>query len=60
MLYLKEANMRDLEQEYEFVTNTPENEKGFTNPGAGCIKDEFTYKILPGFINAAKGIGIQE
>ena len=56
MLYLKEANMEDLEQEYEFVTNTPENEKGFTNPGAGCTKDEFTYKILPGYIDAAKGI----
>ena len=60
MLYLKEANMKDLEQEYEFVTNTPENEKGFTNPGAGCTKDEFTYKILPGYINAAEGIGLQE
>ena len=60
MLYLKEANRKDLEQEYEFVTNTPRNENGFTNPGAGCSKDEFTHKILPGYINGAKGIGLQE
>lgn len=60
MLYLKEANMEDLEQEYEFVTSTPENETGFTNPEAGCTKDEFTHKILPGYIDAAKGIGLQE
>ena len=58
MLYLKEANMEDLEQEYAFVTSTPENENGFTNPGAGCDKDEFAHKILPGYINGAKGIGL--
>ena len=58
MLYLKEANREDLEQEYAFVTSTPENENGFTNPGAGCDKDEFAHKILPGYINGAKGIGL--
>ena len=58
MLYLKEANMEDLEQEYAFATSTPENENGFTNPGAGCDKDEFAHKILPGYINGAKGIGL--
>ena len=60
MLYLKEANMDDLEQEYAFITNTPENENGFTNPGAGCSKDEFVNTILPGYIDAAKGIGLRE
>lgn len=58
MLYLKEANREDLEQEYAFVTSTPENENGFTNPGAGCDKDVFAHKILPGYINGAKGIGL--
>ena len=58
MLYLKEANREELEQEYAFVTSTPENENGFTNPGAGCDKDEFAHKILPGYINGAKGIGL--
>jgi hypothetical protein len=31
MLYLKEANLEDLEKEYEFITNTPADENGFTN-----------------------------
>lgn len=60
MLYLKEANREDLEREYAFVTSTPENENGFTNPGYRCTKDEFTHKILPGYINGAKGIGLPE
>ena len=29
MLYLKEANAEDIEKEYEFITNRPENENGF-------------------------------
>ena len=58
MVYLKEANLEDIEKEYEFITNTPENEHGFTNSGAGCSRDEFEEKILPGYINAAKGIGL--
>lgn len=60
MLYLKEANMEDMEKEYEFITNTPEYENGFTNPGSGCSKEAFENLILPGCINAAKGIGLQE
>ena len=31
MLYLKSANLEDIEKEYEFITNTPSNENGFTN-----------------------------
>ena len=60
MLYLKEANVEDIEKEYEFVTNTPKNENGFTNSAAGCSKAEFVAKILPGYMTAAKGIGLPE
>lgn len=60
MLYLKEANMEDIEKEYEFITNTPENEDGFTNGAAGCSREEFENKILPGYIHAARGIGLPE
>ena len=55
MLCLREANMEDLEQEYVFITNTPANENGFTNPHAGCSREEFEQKILPGYIDAARG-----
>lgn len=60
MLYLKEASLEDVEKEYEFITNTPKNENGFTNPAAGCSREEFESYILPCFINAAKGIGVPE
>lgn len=60
MLYLKEAAMEDMEKEYEFITNTPRNENGFVNSAAGCSRDEFKDKILPGYINAGKGIGLPE
>ncbi len=30
MLYLKEANFQDIEKEYEFITELPTNENGFT------------------------------
>lgn len=60
MLYLKEANMEDIEQEYDFIANTPENENGFTNPAFGCSRVFFETVILPGYINSAKGIGLPE
>lgn len=60
MLYLKEANREDIEKEYEFITNTPENENGFTNSDFGCSREEFENEILPKYLNRAKGIGLQE
>ena len=52
MLYLKSANLEDIEKEYEFITNTPSNENGFTNFASGCSRKEFEIKIVPGYINA--------
>lgn len=60
MLYLKEANREDIEKEYEFITNTPENENGFCNRHFGCSREEFENEILPKFLNHAKGIDLQE
>ena len=60
MLHLKEANMKDIEKEYEFITNTPEDENGFTNSGFGCSREDFENKILPDYINSAKGVGLPE
>ena len=60
MLYLKSANLEDIEKEYEFITNTPSNENGFTNFASGCSRKEFEIKILPGYINAEKGIDLAD
>lgn len=58
MLYLKEANTEDIEKEYEFITNRPENENGFENHNFGCSREAFENEILPKFINYSKGIGL--
>lgn len=60
MLCLKEANLEDMEKEYQFITNTPEEENGFTNPDAGCTRDDFRDHILPGYLRAARGEGLPE
>ena len=60
MLCLKEANLEDMEKEYQFITNTPAEENGFTNPDAGCTRDDFRDHILPGYLRAAKGEGLPE
>jgi hypothetical protein len=46
MLYLKETNYEDIEKEYEFITQLPENENGFVNPDYGCTFEEFKDNIL--------------
>lgn len=58
MLYLKEANWDDMEKEYEFITNLPANENGFTNPDFGVTRDEFENTVLPRYLNYARGIGL--
>jgi len=60
MLYLKEANLNDIEKEFDFITNTPENEKGFTNSHYGCTREDFEKNILPGYIKASKGIDLPD
>ena len=42
MIYLKEANIEDAQKEYEFITQLPEDENGFTNRDFGCSYEEFT------------------
>jgi predicted acetyltransferase len=60
MLFLREANYNDIEKEYDFITNTPADENGFTNPSCGCSHEEFVNRILPNIIDAASGKGLPE
>jgi len=60
MLYIKEANIEDVTQEFIFITILPEDENGFTNPDYGCTKDQFENSVLPGYIESSKGIGLPE
>ena len=58
MLYLKEANFQDIEKEYEFITELPINENGFTNPDYGVSRIDFENIVLPRIINNSKGIDL--
>lgn len=60
MLFLREANLEDIEKEFELITITPEDENGFTNPNFGCSKEDFKNKILPNYIKVSKGIDLPE
>jgi predicted acetyltransferase len=55
MLYLKEANYEDIEKEYKFIKQLPEDENRFTNPNFGCSFEDFKNNILQAYIDHAAG-----
>lgn len=60
MLYLKEANVEDVEEEYAFIKDLPADENGFTNNDCGVEKEEFLNTVLPRMINHSKGIDLPD
>ena len=60
MLYLKEANWEDREEEFTFLTQMPQDENGSINPCFGMTQGEFFTQGLPQMIDNAKGIGLPE
>ncbi len=59
MLYLKPANFKDIQQEYDVITHLPENENGFTNDHSNCTFEAFQNQILPAMIDASKGMNLK-
>ena len=59
MIYLKPANLEDAEKEYDFIRQLPEDENGFTNTNFDCSHEDFVERILPGYIDKSKGIGLK-
>ncbi len=55
MLYLKEANYEDIEKEYLFVKDMPEEENGLTNPWFGVPWEDFKEKAIKEMIDFSKG-----
>lgn len=58
MLYLKEANIKDIEKEYKAIIQIPKNENNYINDYYNCSKEEFKNVILPEMIEHSKGINI--
>lgn len=60
MLYLKPANLKDVEKEWKFVAAVPEDENGFTNSNHNISFEDFQNTALPAMINFSKGIGLPQ
>ena len=60
MLYLKEANYEDIEKEYLFVRDMPEDENGMTNKWHGISREEFGRVALKEMIAFQKGENLPE
>lgn len=60
MLQLKRANLEDIEREYLFVHDLPEDENDFTNSWHGVSRADFEAAALPEMIAWSKGEGLPE
>lgn len=58
MIYLKEANCKDFQKEYEYISSLASEENGFTNDNYGCTEMDFK-KVLQNFIDNSKGINLK-
>ncbi len=55
MIKLIETNFEDLEKEWEFVRDMPEDENGLTNSWPGISREDFENTALPRMIKDSKG-----
>lgn len=58
MLLLRELNIDDIEKEYLYIKELPENENGFTNKYFGVSKDDFLNTVFPTMLRHSKGIDL--
>ena len=55
MIFLKKANPEDLEKEWMFVREMPEDENGLLNSWSGVSRDVFRSKALPEMLAFSEG-----
>lgn len=60
MIYVKEANIEDIEKEWLFVKDMPEDENGLTNEWSGISRTDFENKALPQMLAYSKGEGLPD
>ncbi len=60
MLKLKEANAEDIEKEWLFVKDMPEDENGVLNSWHGVSREDFETKALPEMLRMQKGEGLED
>ncbi len=60
MIYLKKLNREDMEKEWQFVRDMPEDENGLTNAYHGVSLEDFQRRVLPEMLSFAEGTGLPE
>ena len=55
MIYLKKANAGDLEKEWKFIRDMPEDENGMTNSWHGVSLEDFRDKAFPQMMDFQDG-----
>lgn len=60
MRYLKKANRQDLEKEWAFVRDIPEDENGFGNKWHGVSREDFENITLEKMLASAEGRNLPE
>ena len=60
MICLKKANPEDLEKEWLFVREMPEDENGLTNAYHGVSLEDFRSRVLPEMLAFAEGTNLPE
>ena len=60
MIFLKKANPEDMEKEWLFVREMPEDENGLINAYHGVSREAFRDKVLPEMLAFSEGIGLPE
>lgn len=60
MMTLKKANTEDLEKEWLFVRDMPEDENGLTNAWPGVSREAFEQQALPYMLKSAEGKDLPE
>jgi len=60
MLFLKEVNFDDWQEEYNAIIKIPKMESGFENPYFDVSKEKFKNEIIQELIDHSNGIGLKE
>ena len=60
MIFLKKANPEDMEKEWLFVRDMPEDENGLTNEWNGVTREDFESRALPVMLDYMKGKNLPE
>ena len=60
MIRLKRINREDMEKEWQFVRDMPEDENGLTNAYHGISREDFQGRALPAMMAYAEGKNLPE